>query len=64
VFKEVFYLVLLPELRGRGKTVFVISHDDHYFHVADRILKLDYGKIESDLPAAVWAGATPAGHAG
>jgi putative ATP-binding cassette transporter len=49
VFKEVFYLALLPELKARGKTVIVISHDDHYFHVADRILKLDYGKIESDV---------------
>ncbi len=49
VFKEIFYLQLLPELRSRGKTVFVISHDDHYFHVADRVLKLDYGKIEADL---------------
>jgi putative ATP-binding cassette transporter len=49
VFKEIFYLELLPELKSRGKTVFVISHDDHYFHVADRVLKLDYGKIEADL---------------
>jgi putative ATP-binding cassette transporter len=47
-FKEVFYHELLPALKRRGKTVFVISHDDHYFHVADRIVKLDYGKIESD----------------
>ncbi len=51
-FKEIFYLELLPELKARGKTVIVISHDDHYYHVADRILKLDYGKIEADLPAA------------
>lgn len=49
IFKEIFYLQLLPELKARGKTVFVISHDDHYFHVADRVLKLDYGKIEADL---------------
>jgi putative ATP-binding cassette transporter len=52
VFKEVFYLALLPELKARGKTVIVISHDDHYFHVADRVLKLDYGKIESDVQVA------------
>jgi len=26
----------------------VISHDDHYFHLADRIVKLDYGKLEYD----------------
>lgn len=48
VFKEIFYTQLLPELRSRGKTVLVISHDDHYFHLADRIIKLDYGKIEYD----------------
>lgn len=52
VFKEIFYLELLPELKARGKTVFVISHDDHYFHVADRVLKLDYGRIEADLRSA------------
>ncbi len=48
VFKEIFYTQLLPELRSRGKTVLVISHDDHYFHLANRIIKLDYGQIEYD----------------
>lgn len=47
-FKEVFYHQLLPELKARGKTVIVISHDDHYYGVADRIVKLDYGRIEYD----------------
>jgi putative ATP-binding cassette transporter len=49
-FKEVFYQRLLPELKARGKTVIVISHDERYHHVADRIIKLDYGRIEYDLP--------------
>ncbi len=48
VFRETFYTQLLAELKQRGKTVLVISHDDHYFHLADRIIKLDYGRIESD----------------
>ncbi len=48
VFKEVFYTQLLPELKKRGKTVLAISHDDHYFYVADRIVKLDYGQVEYD----------------
>jgi putative ATP-binding cassette transporter len=48
VFKEIFYTKLLPELRSRGKTVLAISHDDRYFHQADRIIKLEYGKVEFD----------------
>ncbi len=44
-FREIFYKQLLPELKHRGKTVLVISHDDRYFHLADRIIKLDYGKL-------------------
>jgi putative ATP-binding cassette transporter len=47
-FKEVFYRELLPDLKKRGKTIFVITHDDRYFHLADRIIKLDNGRIESD----------------
>jgi putative pyoverdin transport system ATP-binding/permease protein len=44
-FREIFYQQLLPELKQRGKAILVISHDDRYFHLADRLLKLDYGKI-------------------
>jgi putative ATP-binding cassette transporter len=47
-FKKVFYLQLLPELKSRGKTVIVISHDDHFYHLADRLVKLDEGQIEYD----------------
>jgi putative ATP-binding cassette transporter len=46
-FKNIFYTQLLPELKARGKTVLVITHDDKYFEFADRIIKLDYGKIIS-----------------
>ena len=44
-FKKVFYRQLLPELKARGKAVLVITHDDQYFDAADRIIKLDYGKV-------------------
>ena len=47
-FKEIFYLDLLPDLKARGKTVIVISHDDRYYHVADRIIKLEYGSVIYD----------------
>lgn len=49
LFREIFYYQLLPELKARGKTVIVISHDDRYYSVADRIVKLDYGQLGSDL---------------
>jgi putative pyoverdin transport system ATP-binding/permease protein len=39
IFKQIFYLQLLPELKARGKTTIVISHDDKYYDVADRIKK-------------------------
>ncbi|HLO85865.1 MAG TPA: cyclic peptide export ABC transporter [Nostocaceae cyanobacterium] len=45
LFKNIFYNQILPELKSKGKTVVVISHDDRYFHVADRTIKLDYGQI-------------------
>ena len=45
VFKRVFYTELLPELKARGKTVIVISHDDTYFDCADRLLTLADGQL-------------------
>lgn len=48
IFKEIFYRHLLPELKARGKTVIAISHDDQYYYMADRIIKLEDGKIEYD----------------
>ena len=44
-YREIFYKKLLPELKGRCKTIVVISHDDRYYHLADRIVKLDYGTV-------------------
>ena len=44
-FKAVFYLELLPMLKAEGKTIIAITHDDRYFHLADRIIKLESGQI-------------------
>lgn len=48
IFKKIFYHQLLPELKSRNKTILVISHDEAYYHVADRIIRLNYGIVESD----------------
>jgi putative ATP-binding cassette transporter len=47
-FKTIFYHHLLPELKARGKMVLVITHDDRYYGVADRIIKLEDGRLKSD----------------
>lgn len=44
-FRRYFYEELLPELKGQGKTVILVSHDDRYFGVADRVMKMEYGRI-------------------
>jgi len=49
-FKRIFYYELVPDLKARGKTVIVISHDDRYYGLADRVIKLESGKIEYDQP--------------
>ncbi|MEX3241129.1 multidrug ABC transporter permease/ATP-binding protein [Serratia quinivorans] len=44
-FRRIFYRELLPQLRALGKTVFAISHDDHYFEHADRLLQMRDGRL-------------------
>ena len=51
-FKELFYYQLLPELKAKGKTVIAITHDDRYYHVADRVIKMEMGKITKIEPGS------------
>ena len=53
-YKALFYTKLLPDLRARGKAVVVITHDDRYFHLGDRVLKLEDGR-----PASGWNESSP-----
>jgi len=45
-YRNFFYRTLLPEMKKAGKTVIAITHDDHYFDVADRVLKMNQGRLE------------------
>jgi putative ATP-binding cassette transporter len=53
VFKQIFYCQILPKLKSRGKTLLVISHDERYYGAADRILRLDYGRVDYDSRTGV-----------
>lgn len=44
-FRKIFYEAILPELKAQGMTTVVVSHDDRYFHVADRVIKLEGGAL-------------------
>lgn len=47
-FRHLFYTELLPELRAKGHLLVVISHDDRYFHLADRVVQMRAGQIVDD----------------
>jgi putative ATP-binding cassette transporter len=49
-FRRYFHTHYLPALQAAGKTLFVISHDDHYFHHADLIVRMEDGRIVSAAP--------------
>ncbi|MCV2401571.1 multidrug ABC transporter permease/ATP-binding protein [Marinomonas sp. C2222] len=49
-FRKIFYTQLLPLLKERGITIIAITHDDKYFDCADRVLKMDNGKLSELNP--------------
>ena len=50
VFRKFFYEVLLRQMVAEGKTVIAATHDDHYFHVADKVYAMEYGRIVDYVP--------------
>jgi putative ATP-binding cassette transporter len=52
-FKQMFYGQLLPEMRAAGKGLLVISHDEDYFDVADRVIRLRDGRVREETPLGV-----------
>lgn len=52
VFRRRFYREFLPALRAQGHTLVVISHDERYFDVADRVLQLRDGRLVDDGQSA------------
>lgn len=44
-FKQIFYYEILPRLKAKGKAVVVVSHDDRYFGVADKLVTMEAGRV-------------------
>ncbi|OUB80384.1 cyclic peptide export ABC transporter [Bacillus wiedmannii] len=48
-FRHFFYIELLAELKGKGKAIIAITHDDRYFHIADKVIKMERGEIIENM---------------
>jgi putative ATP-binding cassette transporter len=48
-FRRKFYREILPWLKNQQKTVVAVTHDDDCYDVADRVLKMQFGKISPIL---------------
>jgi putative ATP-binding cassette transporter len=56
-FRRHFYTKILADLKARGKTIIAVTHDERYWHVADRVVRLDLGSVLWDRPGAAWRAA-------
>lgn len=45
-------IVMPGRLKAEGKTIIAITHDDRYFHVSDRVIRMEYGKVVSEKKGA------------
>ena len=49
-FRRKFYHEILPRLKRQGKTVVAVTHDDDHYDVADRVLRMQFGKFVPASP--------------
>jgi len=53
-FRNKFYKEIIPKIsKQEDKTIIAITHDDRYYHVADKLLKMEYGKLTEVNRAAL-----------
>jgi putative pyoverdin transport system ATP-binding/permease protein len=50
-FRRKFYTEIIPLLKAEGITIIAITHDDKYYKCADKLYKMDYGKLIEESAA-------------
>lgn len=48
VFRRKFYQTVLPILKDEGYTILAITHDDKYYHCADKLYRMSAGQLYLD----------------
>jgi putative ATP-binding cassette transporter len=56
-FKEIFYRRLLPDLKERGKTIILVSHDDRFYDIGDHVITLESGIVTAETRQSIGLGA-------
>ena len=54
VFRRKFYTEIIPFLKAENRGIIAITHDDKYYYCADRLYKMEEGKLQEktdDVPA-------------
>jgi putative pyoverdin transport system ATP-binding/permease protein len=51
-FRAEFYTRILPSLKAKGKTVLAVTHDERFWRMADRVVKMDLGKVVWERPGS------------
>jgi len=49
-FKRKFYTEIIPYIRNEGFSMIAITHDDTYYAAADRLYKMDTGRLHTVIP--------------
>ncbi|MDM8548870.1 ATP-binding cassette domain-containing protein [Desulfobacterales bacterium HSG2] len=44
-FRQYFYETLLPSLKSERKTIIAVTHDERFFYMADRVIRMEYGQL-------------------
>lgn len=47
-FRKKFYTHILPLLKKENLTIIAITHDDKYYHCADKLFKMEEGKLKEE----------------
>jgi putative ATP-binding cassette transporter len=49
IFRKKFYTKIIPLLKDKGFSIIAITHDDFYYHIPDKLYKMDVGKLHIDV---------------
>ncbi|MCC9019524.1 cyclic peptide export ABC transporter [Flavobacterium lipolyticum] len=52
-FRKKFYTEIIPLLKDKGFSIIAITHDDSYYHIADKLYKMENGQLSLNVTSAL-----------